>query len=152
MTPYEDEPRYGDEPALLDSRPRRGHPLLAWAVIVAVTAGLVLLQLYKPPPEKNEKKDAQKAGMEPGELLAKIYMGFAEMSAESRAALAEKIDEQLAEQFRDRPTLSMRDRMRLVVVLGELSKPKKAQTTDEMLEVLREMATPASGMTFEKMN
>src|SRR5258707_570572 len=98
MTPYEDEPRYGDEPALLDGRPKRGHPIIAWAVIVAVSVGVVFLQLYRSAPEKQARKQGKPSGPGGGQFTAKVQVGMAEIIPESRRDSANSLNTQLREE------------------------------------------------------
>lgn len=132
MTPF-DDPRFQDEPALLDNRPPRGRPGVAWTVIIVVTVGVVLLQMYRSPPKQEEKKRGQVSGPEVG-LVGKLYVGFAESAPQARGDLAHQIDKLIKDQFTEKRTLSIRDYLRLAVVLGELLKPSRTLEAVKELE------------------
>ena len=116
------------EPVAQIVRPvRRGHPIIAWLVVIGVTGfSVVVTQLQHSNPDANESEKIQLALLE---MQARYFVGAAELSGPSKG--------QLADQARLFYRGSLRERLAATILLGDLAGPKAAleqlQSLDEAL-------------------
>jgi membrane protease YdiL (CAAX protease family) len=118
MTGFDDEP----QSALLDERPARPHPVIAWVVIVIVVAVVAGFQNYRrlhPEAAEGEPPDV-------GSIEARLIVGMSEWVGGNRQELLKNLD------MLDKGTL--RQRLRYVVMTGELVGPKEATQRLILLE------------------
>jgi membrane protease YdiL (CAAX protease family) len=99
----------------------RGHPLIAWTVILLAVAGLFVLRLIFRPPAEAEQFDAF-------EIQARALVGA--------ASLGPKTPDIYSRQVKDLDRGSVGQRLRFVVLAGELAGPTEALARLEALQDL----------------
>ncbi len=99
----------------------RGRPLIAWVVILLVVAGLFVLRLVYKPAEEEERFEAF-------ELQARALVGA--------ASLGSKPSEFYSSQVQDLDRGSVGQRLRFVVLAGELAGPTEALARLDALQDL----------------
>src|SRR5262245_23278279 len=133
----DDRPVFPEEPSFfLDERPPAPpRPLLAWCVILVVTAGVVAFQMWRPEPAAAKKEEAKARDPQEGlqELLARGLVGFTampEQTPQEREEARKQAYEQ-ARQLFDQG--SFRQRLKFVILARDFAGPEKA------LEHLKEL-------------
>jgi membrane protease YdiL (CAAX protease family) len=116
MTPFEEQS--GEESALLEHRPPRGHPLLAWIVIGLVTVAVAIGQQYRP--ETDAANDGEKADVNMHEVQSRYFVGIPQVFPLPKKGLVPQIESLYTGSF------TVRDRLRVVIVAGEVGGPQEA--------------------------
>lgn len=107
--------------AFLDEQPVRGHPLIAWVVILLVTGGLVWVQAQRPEPvEEEDRKHDRELTQEWEEKIAKLIV----IGAESARNDPEQ-REQLLSLARNLDYGPVKLRLRYIVLRAEIEGPEK---------------------------
>src|SRR5205814_1750143 len=122
MTGWDHQPE--GESALLEDRPGRGHPLIAWVVILGVIGGTLWLSQQRP--RAAEKKPAEVAAGQPLDFQIRAIVGAAEVAPENRTQFYKQIKETLSR-------LPFHERLKIVPLAGELdSIPEALVQADEL--------------------
>jgi membrane protease YdiL (CAAX protease family) len=115
---FTDQPPPPSPPTGVMKPPPRGHPLIAWAVIAVAAATLFVLHLlFRPPAAKNE--------LDTFELQARSLVGAANLGPTTPT---------LYQQAQDLNRGAAAQRLRFVVLAGELKDPEEAVKTADMLK------------------
>src|SRR5262245_50055994 len=109
MTEFDDNPS-----ALLDHRPPKAHPLLAWIVVLLVVVGVVILQQDRPVPGQEAEAAA---GLDQEVMECRVYLGLSEWLGEGSKWL---------ENLKHLNKGDVRQRLRFVILTGELAGPRDA--------------------------
>jgi membrane protease YdiL (CAAX protease family) len=128
MTPFEEQ--NPEESALLEKRPPRGHPLAAWIIIVVVTVAVVVAQHFRPETAGANKLD-RKTSSGVHELQSRYFVGVPQVFPLPKMQFYKQLFE---EKTNPLMTGSYHDRLRGVIVAGELGGPEGALKQLEELE------------------
>jgi membrane protease YdiL (CAAX protease family) len=119
MTPFEEQ---NEESALLENRPPRGHPYIAWTVIILVSGLVFVGQQYRPEPPGGQQVE-KSAGVDMHEFQARYFVGVPQVFPLSRNDMYRQLFEGESKPLF---TGSFHDRLRAVIVAGELGGPEEA--------------------------
>src|SRR5262249_8617672 len=112
-----------DQPPGEERQPPRGHPLLAWCMILVLVALVVFLQERRPAGEP-AKESAERLQQKVKESQARMLLGVRNLLEQGQVRPAEQ--RQLRQQIDTLDHGTYRQRLETVVLAGELLGPKEA--------------------------
>src|SRR5262249_40755277 len=123
-----------------ERQPPRGHPLLAWCVILVMVARVVLLQERRPA-EEPAKESAERLQRKARESEARLLIGFRDLWEQGEVPPAEQ--RQLRQQIDTLDHGTYRQRLETAVLAGELLGPEEALDRLAQLKKAEENDKPA---------
>ncbi|HKB40833.1 MAG TPA: CPBP family intramembrane glutamic endopeptidase [Gemmataceae bacterium] len=123
-----------------ERQPPRGHPLLAWCVILVIVALVVLLQERRPA-EEPAKESAERLQRKARESEARLLIGFRDLLDQGQVPPAEQ--RQLRQQIDTLDHGTYRQRLETAVLAGELLGPEEALDRLAQLKKAEENDKPA---------
>jgi membrane protease YdiL (CAAX protease family) len=129
-----------DQPPGEERQPPRGHPLLAWCVILVIVALVVFLQERRPAGER-AAESGERLQRKARESEARLLIGFRDLLEQGQARPAEQ--RQLRQQIDALDQGTYRQRLETAVLAAELLGPEEALDRLAQLKKAEENDKPA---------